>query len=158
MTLETYLRSWEAIVRQGRHSARACCSEGGRAPLGGLHPSVMAMDLTPGAGGTVRRPRGAAKRAQKIMEKTLAEAPLPACYEERQGGFRKIRGSPNSLTKYWRVNVNTVMAGAEQVVEFTRPSAPSAYSLPKVVLERFPDEPLNSAPYIALFFEVGRSS
>ena len=80
--------------------------------------------------------------------RTGVAPPLPARYEAVDGGHFKLRvQTADALTKDWRTNLQAADIGTVPPVVDVRPRAPKAYNLPKVVLERQPDESLNSARY-----------
>ena len=90
-----------------------------------------------------------AERERQLLARSGVDPPLPARYETAEGGFRLCIRAANPLTKDWRVNVKAAEAGSLPPVLHERPLAPNAYNLPKAVLERQPDEPLDSMPYAA---------
>ena len=85
----------------------------------------------------------AARVAKLIKDKGLTE-PLPARFEEVDGGFKLRVQTPDALTKDWRPNHQAARPGTEPTVETTRPDPPAAYFLPKAILQRMPEESLNS--------------
>ena len=88
-----------------------------------------------------------AERETQLLTKGGVVPPLPARYETTEGGFKLRVRAANPLTKDWRANYKAADAGSVPAVEVQRPAAPIAYGVPKPVLERQPDEPLDSAPY-----------
>ena len=89
-----------------------------------------------------------AERIQEQIARAGVAPPLPARYEAVDGGHFKLRvQTADALTKDWRTNLQAADIGTVPPVVDERPQAPKAYNLPKVVLERQPDESLDSEPY-----------
>ena len=86
-------------------------------------------------------------RVEKLMQDKGLTWPLPARFEEVEGGFKLRVQTPDALTKDWRPNHKAARPGTEPTVETQRPDPPSAYFLPKAILQRMPDESLNSTPF-----------
>ena len=95
-----------------------------------------------------------AQREKELLVRSGVEPPLPARYEKVEGGFRLCVRTANPLTKDWRSNVNAAEAGSVPPLVQERPSPPIVYGLPKVVLERQPDESLDSASYASEYAYV----
>ena len=102
--------------------------------------------------GRQRRPQVSSMNSAARIQEQIARAgvtpPLPARYEATDGGSFTLRvRTADALTKDWRTNLQAAGIGTAPPVVDERPPAPKAYNLPKVVLERQPDESLDSEPY-----------
>ena len=90
-------------------------------------------------------------RVEKQIEKQIHDkgltVPLPPRFEEVEGGFKLRVQAPDARTKDWRPNYKAARPGTEPTVETQRPDPPLAYFLPKAILQRMPDESLNSKPF-----------
>ena len=78
-----------------------------------------------------------------MKDKSLTE-PLPARFEQTNEGIKLRMRAPDALTKDWRPNHQAARPGTEPTAETKQPDPPAAYFLPKAILQRMPDESLNS--------------
>ena len=83
-------------------------------------------------------------RVEKLKQDKGLTDPLPARYEQTDDGIKLRVQDPNALTKDWRLNYKAARPGSEPAAETQRPEPPQAYKLPKDILRRMPDDPLNS--------------
>ena len=86
-------------------------------------------------------------RVEKLIHDKGLTVPLLARFEEAEGGIKLRVQAPDARTKDWRPNYKAARPGTEPTVETQRPDPPAAYFLPKAILQRMPDESLNSTPF-----------